>query len=276
MPAAPDRPPARPLPLPADDRGSGPAAVFLHGYLLDRSFWTPLLEAMGPVGRTLALDLPGFGAAPPLPAGAPPSLEAMADAVVATLDARGIERAAVVGLSMGGYVALALWARHPSRVRALALCDTRATADSPAVRARRDAMVQVARAEGAQAAAMAMMPGIIGATTQATRPAVTAGALALMGRQPVAGIVDALAAMRDRPDRTALLAGITVPTLCLVGAEDALTTPEEMRAMAGAIPGAVLVEVPGVGHLAPWEDAASVAPVVAGFLRGVGGAEVGD
>ena len=118
----------KPPKLHVREAGSGRAVLFVHGFPVDSSMWEP---QMGPVAaryRALAPDLRGFGASP-LPA-RPASIDDFADDLVAALDKREIERAAVVGLSMGGYIALSLAERHAARLWALVLCDTRATADS--------------------------------------------------------------------------------------------------------------------------------------------------
>ncbi|MBI3790653.1 MAG: alpha/beta fold hydrolase [Gemmatimonadetes bacterium] len=254
--------------LALSDSGHGLPIAFLHGYLLDRTFWSPLAEVLGPGMRSIVPDLPGFGESPVLPGVT--TLDAMADRVVQCLDALKVERAAIVGLSMGGYVALALWRRHPTRVRALVLADTRAVGDTLEGRTRRDQMISMAERDGAEGAMRAMMPNILGATTRASRPKVVAAARAMMLRQPVNGIVAALRMMRDRPDQTPVLATLTVPTLCLVGEEDAITTPTEMTAMTAAISGGRLVHIPASGHLAPFETPEAVADELRPFLGGLG------
>jgi pimeloyl-ACP methyl ester carboxylesterase len=211
----------------------------------------------------LAPDLRGFGGetAPP-----PHGIDRYADALVALLDARRVERAVVCGLSMGGYVALAMWRRHPTRVRALVLADTRAGADDGAQRARRVELAARARAEGSGAVAEAQLTGAVGRTTRTRHPERAESLRGLMARVPVEAIVGALEAMRERPDATPLLAGITVPTLVIVGEEDVLTPPREARAMAAAIPGARLVEIAEAGHVSCWERPDAFAAALADFL----------
>jgi pimeloyl-ACP methyl ester carboxylesterase len=87
-----------------------------------------------------------------------------------------------------------------------------------------------------------------------------------MASVPVGGIVAALDAMRERPDATPLLAGITVPTLVVVGDEDVLTPPREAHALAAAVPGARLVEIPDAGHVSCWERPDAFAAALADFL----------
>ena len=238
----------------ADPGGDG-VVLLVHGFPHGRWLWREAAAALvapdAAAWRLIAPDLPGFGDSPARP-DAPPTLDAWADLLVALLDARGVRRAAVAGLSMGGYVALALWRRHPGRVRALVLADTRATADTPEARERRDALVALGRAEGAAPLAATQLEGALGRATRAD-----AGRAArfaeLLGGASLDGMVTALHAMRDRPDASATAAAIVVPTLVVGGADDAITRPTELRALAAAIPGARLTLLDGAGHASAWE-----------------------
>jgi pimeloyl-ACP methyl ester carboxylesterase len=242
--------------------------LLIHGFPHRGALWDPVRAELsvlegGQSWSVLAPDLRGFGDAP---AAASPSIDAYADDLLALLDARGVARAVVCGLSMGGYVALALWRRHPTRVRALVLADTRAGADDAAQRARRVELAARARAEGSEAVAEAQLSGAVGKTTRARHPERAESLRVLMASVPVGGIVAALDAMRERPDATPLLAGITVPTLVVVGDEDVLTPPREARALAAAVPGARLVEIPDAGHVSCWERPDAFAAALADFL----------
>src|SRR5205814_657208 len=110
---------------------------------------------------------------------------------------------------------------------ALVLVDTRAEADSPDGRRGRDAAAAMAKEKGAAAIAEAMLPRLLARETLLSAPDVAERVRAVMAALPVAGIVGALAAMRDRPDSTALLATLAdVPTLVLVGESDQFTPPD--------------------------------------------------
>jgi pimeloyl-ACP methyl ester carboxylesterase len=177
-----------------------------------------------------------------------------ADDAVAILDHLGIDRAVVAGLSMGGYIAFELVRRCRDRVRGLALIDTRAEADSPEGRRRREAAAQQAREFGAAAIADAMLPEMLAADTRTRDPALADRVWRMMAATPVAGILGALSAMRERPDSTPLLSSLAdLPTLVVVGAEDRITPPDGARAMAARIPGVRLAVIPGAGHLPPVE-----------------------
>src|SRR5439155_13636424 len=120
-----------------DDAGRGKPVVLLHAFPLARSMWRPQVEALRGEFRVIVPDLRGFGETGGF-TGAP-SVERMADDVAALLDALKVgEPVALGGLSMGGYVALAFARRHPGRLRALVLADTRAEADTADARANRD------------------------------------------------------------------------------------------------------------------------------------------
>ena len=246
-----------------DDAGAGRAVVLVHGFPQSRRYWHPQLAALPAGVRALAPDLRGFGDSEPR---APLSLDRHADDLVALLDHVGVARAVVCGLSMGGYVALALWRRHPARVRALVLADTRAGADDAAGRARRDALVALARREGSAAVADTQLAGSLGRTTREREPARVAAFRALLSAAPVEGIVGALLAMRDRPDATATLPTIAVPTLVLVGAEDVLTPVDEARRLAAGIVGARLAVIDGAGHASSWERPAAFTAELAAFV----------
>jgi 3-oxoadipate enol-lactonase len=228
-----------------DEAGAGAAVVLLHGFPHDRTLWTAQLRSPVVGARYVAPDLPGFGESDRL---ADPSLDAWADGVIALLDTLGVARAIVGGLSMGGYLALACWRRHPDRIGGLILADTRAGADTAEARARRVEMQALARTEGAGAIAERMALGMTGRTTRESRPEVTAALDTMMRRATPDALVDALQVLMDRPDATPTLATITVPTLILCGDEDVLTPVAESEAMHAAVGGSTLHIIRGAGH----------------------------
>ena len=200
---------------------------------------------------------------------APFTVDRFADDVVCVLDNAGIDRATIVGLSMGGYVAFALWRRWPARVRALVLADTRAGADSADTRERRHELIALARFEGASSVVDRQVIGLLGKTTRERRPEVAAQARALAETASVDGIVGALEALLARPDSTPTLSTISVPTLVVVGDEDAITPPKEARAMHQQIRGSRLEVLAGAGHLSNLERPAAFNAVLAEFIQSI-------
>ncbi len=246
-----------------DEAGSGEPFLLLHGFPHDRTLWAPQLSAPAPGVRYLAPDLPGFGESE---RHLETALEDWADWLAALLDTLAIPRAIVGGLSMGGYLAFAFWRRHPQRVRALVLADTKAGADTEEGREKRRAMQELVRREGVGAVVGAMLPGMVGKTTRAARPEVVSAVETMMLRASTAGVIDALEALLTRPDSTPTLGTITVPTLVVCGEEDALTPVAESRAMHAAISGSSLGIIPGAGHVSNLEDPAGFNGLLSGFL----------
>src|SRR5215470_12617008 len=230
------------------EMGAGPAIVLLHGYPLDGAMWSGVARALSQRFRVLKPDQPGRGETTAPSTG---RLEDYADFVEAVLAALP-EAAGVAGFSVGGYVALELARRAPERLRALALVDTRASADDEAGRAKRDEAIATLRAEGVEAIAKAMLPRLL-SPRSLSRADLVERVERIMKRQRPETVEGDLTAMRDRPDARGNLPAIRIPTLVLVGEEDALTPPADSEAMAAAIPGARLVRIPEAAHLSPVE-----------------------
>jgi pimeloyl-ACP methyl ester carboxylesterase len=232
--------------------GGGVPLLLLHGFPLDHTMWAgqePLAKHL----RLIAPDQRGFGSST---GAGPTGMEQLADDAAALLAALHCGPAVVCGLSMGGYVAQHLAVRHPDRVAALVLADTKLEADTPEARAARvDLAAKVGRL-GQRIVADAMVPRLLAASPEARtadRPEIEAALRAAIERQPVATIQAALAALGCRPDMTDAVRGVGVPTLLVVGAEDAITPPACMEAAVEVMPHARLLVVPRAGHMAPLE-----------------------
>jgi YbgC/YbaW family acyl-CoA thioester hydrolase len=250
--------------LAVEVRGDGPAVLFIHGYPFDHTIWTHQVSALDGWCR-IAPDLRGMGQSDAPDLGY--SMETYAADMAELLDLLGARQVVLVGLSMGGYVAFEFLRRWRSRVRGLVLIDTRAEPDSPEGRMARDAAAATARDHGAGAIAQSMLPKVLGASTLAGAPGTVERVRAMMAATPVAGIVGALGAMRDRPDSAPLLPELaSLPTLVIVGDEDEVTPPAQARAMAEAIPGASLVVIRSAGHLPPVERPAETTDALLAFL----------
>jgi pimeloyl-ACP methyl ester carboxylesterase len=254
--------PASGLTIGYDEAGTGPPLVLLHAFPLDRTMWHPQLAALSDVARVVAPDLPGFGESP----AAPFNIEGVADTVAEFLSALSISKAVVCGLSMGGYVALALSRKHPDRLAGLILADTRAGVDDSTTKANRTKSIAVATEKGTSALFEGMLPRVLSEHTHAARPDVVARVKTIAARQPAASVAAALAALRDRPDANAGLKSIAVPTLVLVGEFDLVTPPLSAANLSAQIRGSTLVHVPGAGHLSNVENPDAFNAAVRAFL----------
>lgn len=247
-----------------DDTGAGTPVLFIHGFPHDRSLWDEQCSALSTHVRCIAPDLRGFGESS---VAGPFSIDQYADDLAALLVHLDVKRAVICGLSMGGYVAMAMWRRHPHMVLALILCDTKAGADTEEGRKKRNDLIALAERDGSDAVAAAQLTGMLGKTTREKRPDIVARTEAMMRRASVAGIVGAVTAMRDRADNKPTLATVTVPTLVLVGEEDVLTPVAEAEGIVAALPSKAKLEVvQGSGHASCMERPAAVTHALADFL----------
>lgn len=246
-----------------DDAGAGIPVLFLHGWPHDRTLWAGEVSGLPTHARCIAPDLRGFGNSS---VSAPYSMDQYADDLAALLAQLGIERAVICGLSMGGYIAMALWRRHRALVRALILTSTRAAADTDEGRDKRARLIAFVHEHGVEALAAKQLKSMVGETTFNSRPDVLEAMRQIMAAAPVAGVAGALQAMAERPDSTSLLATIDVPTLVVCGAEDTIIPPDEMRAMASAIRGSRFESISGAGHVCPYERPAAFNHLVAEFI----------
>ena len=246
-------------------RPDRPSVLLLHG-IGGRAFgWQAQLDALASQGwHALAWDMPGYGDSPML---LPYTFDALADAAAELLDAHAVPHAVVVGHSLGGMVALQLWARHPQRVASLMLAGS-----SPAFGhgsgdfqqqflAQRLAPLDAGQtlAQVAERLIPAMVaPGFAG-------PGL-ALAQACMGSIAPASYRAALHALVTFEQRAALPT-ITVPTLCLAGEHDRTASPAVVRRMADKIPGARYTELAGAGHLMNFEAPEAFTQALLGFLH---------
>ena len=247
-----------------DDAGRGTLVVLLHAFPLSRAMWRPQREALAGACRLITPDLPGFGDSAPL--GTPPTVETMAEQVAALLD-RVAPREKVVlgGLSMGGYVAFAFVRKYADRLAGLILADTRAEPDDEAARANRDKLIAFAEANPPSAVVEQMLPKLLGPES-ASRPEVVEEVKRIGAAQRPAGIVGALRMMRDRPDSRPTLATLALPTLIVVGRDDAPTPVSAAEGMAAQIPGSRLAVIEGAGHLSNLEKPEAFNEAVRSFV----------
>src|SRR5215510_7621520 len=233
------------------DTGIGPPILLVHGYPFNRSLWDEQVDALSSRHRVIAPDLRGFGESDAEPGTA--TMNLMARDLALLLNHLGIVRAAVCGLSMGGYVALAFYKQLPSRVRALVLADTRAQADTEEAKQIRAQQAEKALNEGMAGIADAMLPKLLTPETVRKRPEVVKRVRDMMLKTKPEGAAAALRGMAERDDQTDLLAKITAPTLILVGAEDAITPVADSEKMHRAIAGSRLVIIENAGHVSNLE-----------------------
>jgi pimeloyl-ACP methyl ester carboxylesterase len=217
------------------------------------------------VYRVIAPDLRGFGAS--TGAAETITIERFADDLAEVLDGLGItEPVTFCGLSMGGYVAWQFWRRHAGRLARLILCDTRAVADTEDVARGRVVMAARVLREGAAVAADAMLPVLFAEQTVRDQPETVEATDRVMRATAPLAVAGALRGIARRADMTRELSHVDLPALVICGEHDVISTVDEMRAIAAALPQARFVEVSGSGHMTPLEAPLVVTAAIRAFL----------
>jgi 3-oxoadipate enol-lactonase len=245
------------------DEGEGLPLIFIHAFALNQTMWREQVAAFSNDYRCITLDLRGFGHSQ---VSDETSMKQMASDIGELMKALAIDRAVLVGLSMGGYIALAFYKNFPEAVRALVLADTRATADGEEARANRLRSADKALREGAAAIAEETTPKLLGDTTLKQNAELVQRVQAIQASNSPAGIAAAQRAMAAREDSSELLARISVPTLVIVGSEDKLTPPAEAEVIHQGISKAKLVVIEKSGHLSNLETPETFNQALGEFL----------
>lgn len=224
------------------------ALLLIHAFPVDASMWDAQVSALSGDAQVLAPHLPGFGGSAGV--GDVMTMDAAADFLAGELDREGVDKAAVCGLSMGGYVAFSLWRRHRDRVAGLLLANTKAEPDDEAGKEKRRAVAEKARTEGSGAIADAPPPLL----SEGADPALWERVKGMIRAQSGESIAAAALGMGERPDSTPVLGEIDVPATVVVSSADTLIPAAVTEPIATAIPGAELVTLEGAGHLSNLED----------------------
>jgi 3-oxoadipate enol-lactonase len=244
--------------------GEGEPVLLAHGFPLSGALWRPVVERLGAGWRCIVPDLRGHGGSAATPEA---GMDDHADDLAGLLDALGETRPVVlVGMSMGGYAAFAFVRRHPERLRALALVNTRTAPDPPEqARGRRESAERVLREGSAPLAGELVGKLFAPAAPDALRDRWRE----VMAATPPEGVAAALRGMAARPDSAGTLRALERPVLVVAGAEDAVVPVEEARRMADEARDGRLEVVAGAGHMTPVERPAALAAALRRFLDGL-------
>ncbi|MFM8893927.1 MAG: alpha/beta fold hydrolase [Actinomycetales bacterium] len=250
--------------------------VLLHAFPLDHRMWAAQQVNLGAAGwEVLAVDLPGFGGSAVLDA--EPSLVTVAAALADHLLAEGVERYALAGISLGGYVAMAMARRalaagRPETIAPLLLCDTKASADTSAAAQHRIRLAETVLEDPVRCGRIlrqALLPNLLGSTTHDTRPEVVAEVGEWLDQAEPGAVAWYQQAMAQRPDSHQVLRAFAAPTLVLWGEQDTLSPQPEQTSMLDALSDGQSAVIEGVGHLSVVEDPPSVSAAMLTILDGI-------
>lgn len=246
------------------DRPRG-TLVLIHAFPLNARMWEPQLALADRGWRVLAPQLGGVDGGREQPPTT--SIDDYAGSVFDLLDRLHIHEAVIGGLSMGGYVTMAMFRHAPRYFLGMVLADTKPQADAPEGLAGRARMLELLREKGPAAVADEMLPKLLGETTRRDRSDLIEHVRRIILSNSAESIAGAIAALKSRSDSTSLLASVRCPTLIIVGDEDVVTPPEVCREMHRAVAGSEFVGVSGAGHLANLEQPAIFNGALARFLE---------
>ncbi len=230
-------------------KGQGLAIVFLHGFMEDRSMWQYHYDHLSTHYTCIAIDLPGHGQSSQI--ANVHSMPLMAEVVEAILQAEAIDKAVIIGHSMGGYIALA-WAKmYPEKIAGLVLFNSHAATDSPDSQQQRLRTIALVK-ENAGRFISAFIPDLFApANIERCKTTINRQKQIARAMQPDA-IVAALAGMVDREEGESVLKTLSVPVLFIRGAHDKRIAYEVVAAQANLCKYPRLLLLPYAGHMA-WE-----------------------
>ena len=248
------------------DDGSGTAIALLHGFPLAKEIWDAQTAVLRERARVVRLDLRGLGTSRGGPG--PYLMEMLAGDVAGVLDALGIDRAIVVGHSLGVYVTYAFFRMFAERVLGLGLVCGRAEADAEPVAARRSVLADDAERNGIGLVADEYLPRLFAPQTYAERPDVVERVREIVMRTDPYGAAAVLRGMAVRLTAEDLLSEIRVPTRVVAGRADAFVPLDVQRATASKIAGAELDAIDS-GHLPQLERPQELTAILAALLDDV-------
>jgi pimeloyl-ACP methyl ester carboxylesterase len=250
-----------------DSGGSGVPLLLLHGFGCDRSVWDGVAARM-PGTRIVRIDFRGCGES--ARGDGPALMETLAGDVAALLDALGIERTAIAGHSLGGYVAFAFFRMYEERVAAFATIASSARAGTPEAAVRHAALIASLEADATMDAAVAAYaPVLVSPETTRRDPAILDALLALMRRQDALGAAQLLRGMMARVGSLDLMDDLRVPTLVLAGADDAVLPVDASLEVAREVDDATAIVLADVGHSIPVEAPDNTADELGALLARV-------
>jgi len=249
--------------------GQGPPIVLLHPFPVNHELWLPAAQALVSRYRVILPDLRGHGASGV--GEGPATMEKHAADLARVMDRAEVGRAVMAGISIGGYVLFEFWRRFRGRVAGLALCNTKAQADSAEGRAGRLKIAAEVLERGTEPFIENMLPKLLGETTRRARPDLVEGARKMMQKMSPKAVSLVQKGMAERPDSVETLRTINVPVMVVAAEEDVLTPVADAELMCQNITGSQLRVIPRAGHYAAWEQPEEIGKIVRQFLDAIHG-----
>jgi len=229
--------------------GSGPDLVLLHPFPLNHHFWDAVVPALNTRYRVITPDLRGHGDSERGDGAV--TMAKLSEDLHRLCGELGVNKAAFVGVSIGGYALFEFWRRYREQVAGIVLSNTRAGAENAEGRANRLRAADQVLREGTAAFIEDMLSRLLSPATRTNRPDIVDAARRMMQRMSPEDIAGVQRGMADRPDSIEALSTINVPAVVIVGADEARAEAELMR---DRIRGSKLYAIENAGHYAALEQ----------------------
>ncbi len=247
-----------------DVAGAGPPVILLHPFPVNHEFWLPVTKHLASRYRLIMPDLRGHGESGL--GNGPATMQQHAVDVAAVMTDAGVDRAPIIGVSIGGYTIFEFWRQFRDRVSALVLCNTKAPADTGDARSTRLKAADEVLQNGAEPFFDGMLQKVLAETTRHSRPDLVEGALRMMRKMSAEDVAGVQRGMAERPDSVSTLKTINAPVLIVTGDEDNMTGIAEAELMKRNISGSQRKVIAKAGHYSPWEQPEEVGKMLRLFL----------
>jgi 3-oxoadipate enol-lactonase len=247
-----------------DVAGAGPPVILLHPFPANHEFWLPVTEYLSSRYQLIMPDLRGHGES--ALGNGPATMQKHASDVARVMTDAGVDRAPLIGVSIGGYTLFEFWRRFRDRVTALVLCNTKPGADAAEAQASRLEAANDVLQRGTEPFFESMLPKLLGETTRHSRPDRVEGALRMMRKMTAEDVAGVQRGMAERPDSVPTLKTVNAPVLIITGDEDVFTGVPEAELMKHNIAGSQMKVIPKAGHYSPWEQPEEAGKLLRNFL----------
>ena len=252
--------------VPFEDFGNGKPLILLHAFPLSRKMWRRQVEDFSAAGfRVITPDQRGFGEN--VNFADINTMEDMASDIAQLFNSLKIEKAILMGLSMGGYVLFNFYRIFPDKVSALILCDTNSAADTDEKRESRFDLIENIETNGSEALINEMLPNLISPNTKQNNPELITEIEQMFREANPNSAIAALRGMAERRDHTEVLSNIQVPTLLIFGKNDQITNTEIAKKMHDSIPFSQMAIIREAGHYSNLEQPEQFNSAVLSFIN---------
>ena len=245
-------------------QGKGTVIVLIHGFLEDAGMWDDIIAKGFEGYSTLTVDLPGFGASP---IHKDYSIEDFAEKILVLLSELNIDQYFLFGHSMGGYIALAMMEKKAAGVLGFGLIHSHPFADSLEGKEKRQRAIDFINKFGSTLYIKQVLPLLFPKSFATSNRFLLERLVFRASKYPAKGISNALAAMKNRPDRQHVLKELAIPFLAIIGKKDELLPTEDLLKQASLAPITQAELIVNAGHMGPFEQPVVLNKIIKAFIQ---------